>query len=115
MNIGFDASRAFIGKKTGTENYSYQILSHLQKLDHNNKYYVYTKKNIPYPRFWTQFGLALQTFKDPLDVLFVPAHTLPIIRKPGLKTVITVHDLGAEFLPESHQLKQRLYFFRTAD
>ncbi|MDO8570157.1 MAG: glycosyltransferase family 1 protein [Candidatus Daviesbacteria bacterium] len=125
MIIGYDASRAFIGKKTGTENYSYQILSHLQKIDHNNKYYVYVRAGssrplqsgsdnptptiIPYPRLWTQFGLALQTFIDPLDILFIPAHTLPIIRKPGLKTVITVHDLGAEFLPESHQLKQRLY------
>ncbi len=125
MNIGFDASRAFIGKKTGTENYSYQILSHLQKLDHHNKYFIYVRAGfsrplelgsenptptiIPYPRLWTQAGLALQTFKDPLDVLFIPAHTLPIIRKPGLKTVITVHDLGAEYLPSTHQLKQRLY------
>lgn len=109
MNIGFDASRAFIGKKTGTENYSYQILTHLQKLDHTNNYYIYTKQNIPFPRLWTQAGLALQTFKDPLDILFIPAHTLPIIRKPGLKTVITVHDLGAEYLPGMHQLKQRLY------
>lgn len=125
MNIGFDASRAFIDKKTGTENYSYQILSHLQKVDHTNRYYIYVRARssrplqlgsdnptptiIPYPRLWTQFGLALQTFKDPLDVLFIPAHTLPIVRKPGLKTIITVHDLGAEYLPGSHQLKQRLY------
>jgi glycosyltransferase involved in cell wall biosynthesis len=62
-----------------------------------------------YPKFWTQVGLALQTFIDPLDILFVPSHTLPLIRKPGLKTVMTVHDLGAEYLPGMHQLKQRLY------
>jgi glycosyltransferase involved in cell wall biosynthesis len=53
--------------------------------------------------------LALQTFKDKLDVLFVPAHTLPVIRRPGLKTVVTVHDLGSEYLPQMHQLKQRIY------
>ena len=64
---------------------------------------------INYKRFWTQTGLAMQTFKDKLDVLFVPSHTLPIIRNPNLKTVITVHDLGAEYLPKLHQLKQRLY------
>lgn len=125
MNIGFDASRAFIDKKTGTENYSFQILSNLLQIDHTNKYYIYVRAGysrpirsgsenpiptiIPYPRLWTQFGLALQTFKDPLDVLFVPAHTLPLIRRPGLKTVVTVHDLGAEYLPGTHQLKQRLY------
>ena len=66
-------------------------------------------KMLNYPRLWTQFGLALQTFKDSLDVLFVPSHTLPLIRNPKLKTVMTVHDLGAEYLPGMHQLKQRLY------
>ena len=158
MLIGFDASRAFISDRTGTENYSYQLLKTLAKIDRKNEYIVYVRPNsvipaklVPYPdtgagihtnkkwiplstdtsdqvwderrdwplnfhfktitlpRLWTQVGLALQTFKDNLDVLFVPAHTLPIVRKLGLKTVITVHDLGSEYLPKTHQLKQRLY------
>ncbi len=143
MNIGFDGSRAFIANRTGTENYSYQLLKNLSLLDQSNNYYIFLRpasvipakagiqkdwipdqvrddnnswpKNfhfitIHYPRFWTQIGLAHQTFKDPkLDLLFVPSHTLPIVRKPGLKTVITVHDLGAQYLPQTHQIKQRLY------
>lgn len=123
MNIGFDGSRAFNSSRTGTENYSYQLLKHLSEIDQTNHYYVYLRpgttpgnwpdnfhfKTLPYPRLWTQIGLALQTFKDPLDVLFVPSHTLPLVRKPGLKTVLTVHDLGAEYLPAMHQFKQRLY------
>lgn len=130
MVIGFDGSRAFQGKRTGTENYSYQLLKNLAKIDRVNQYIVYLRpsclsgtqglalqswprnfqfKEINWPRLWTQGGLALQTFKDPLDVLFVPAHTLPLIRKPGLKTVVTVHDLGSEYLPAMHQLKQRAY------
>lgn len=109
MVIGFDGSRAFLDERTGTENYSYQLLKALQKLDRKNRYVVYTRKTIPWKRFWTQGGLALQTFKDNLDLLFVPAHTLPLIRRPGLKTVVTVHDLGSEYLPQMHQLKQRLY------
>ncbi len=109
MVIGFDGSRAFNKDKTGTENYSYQLLKALRKIDRKNQYIVYTRKTIPWPRFWTQGGLALQTFKDKLDVLFIPAHTLPVIRKPGLKTIVTVHDLGSEYLPQMHQLKQRLY------
>ena len=32
-------------------------------------------------RFWTQIGLAWETWRNPVDVLFVPAHTLPILRK----------------------------------
>jgi len=166
MNIGIDGSRAFTDKKTGTENYSYQLLKHLAQIDHTNTYYIFVRSQgqalqgvsqefpisrggdergpvewpqrlkgartsngvssrqdpaetwpsnfhfitIPFPRFWTQVGLAKETFFGPkLDVLFVPSHTLPLIRKPGLKTVITVHDLGAEYLPATHQLKQRLY------
>ena len=30
-------------------------------------------------RFWTQVGLAWETWKNPVDLLFVPAHTLPIL------------------------------------
>lgn len=128
MNIGIDGSRAFVDNPTGTENYSLNIIKHICQLDQNNNYYIYlrsgqtlvaksslpNKKNyrlitIPYPRLWTQLGLGLQTFKDKIEVLFIPAHTLPIIRRPDLTTVITVHDLGAEYLPKMHQLKQRLY------
>lgn len=122
MVIGFDASRAFIEGRTGTENYSFQLLKSLSEIDRKNNYIVYTRsgitedwpknfkfKKIAWPRLWTQGGLALQTFKDRLDVLFVPAHTLPLLRRPGLKTVVTVHDLGSEYLPSMHQLKQRLY------
>lgn len=124
MIIGFDASRAFLKDKTGTENYSYQLLKTLAKIDHHNSYMVYLRlqgqalggwpknfhfKTINWPRFWTQAGLALHSFKDALDVLFIPAHTLPVIRRPGLKSIMTVHDLGSEYLPEMHQVKQRLY------
>jgi len=129
MVIGFDGSRAFQEGRTGTENYSYQLLKSLLGLDSKNKYIVYlspTKNNtivtnivgwaknvevkvINWLRLWTQGGLAVQTFRDKLDVLFVPAHTLPVIRRPGLRTVVTVHDLGSEYLPSMHQLKQRLY------
>ncbi|MBI2085986.1 glycosyltransferase family 4 protein [Candidatus Daviesbacteria bacterium] len=129
MVIGFDGSRAFVDKKTGTEYYSYQLLKALARIDKNNTYIIYTRatitstivtsnvglpnnfqiKEIRWFRLWTQGGLALQTFKDNLDVLFVPSHTLPVIKKPGLKTVVTVHDLGSEYLPSMHQIKQRLY------
>lgn len=123
MVIGFDASRAFVRNRTGTENYSYQLLKNLARIDRKNKYIIYIRSNavteafpanfkfkkINWLRFWTQGGLALQIFKDNPDMLFVPAHTLPVVRRKGLKTVVTVHDLGSEYLPSMHQLKQRLY------
>lgn len=124
MIIGFDGSRAFSKNRSGTENYSFQLLKAFSKIDHKNQYIIYLRlqgltlrswpdnfkfENLNFKYLWTQVGLALQTFKDNLDVLFVPAHTLPIIRKLGLKTVVTVHDLGSQYLPQMHQLKQRLY------
>lgn len=125
MIIGFDGSRAFTTNRTGTENYSYQLLKNLAFIDHQNSYVVFLRpgnfvKKEEWPenfqfqtlnfRFlWTQVGLSLETFKQKLDLLFVTAHTLPLIHRPGLKTLMVVHDLGAEFLPKAHQLKQRLY------
>lgn len=127
MVIGFDGSRAFQEGRTGTENYSYQLLKALAKIDKANRYIVYLRpldtqgqalqdwpqnfqfSILDFQFFWTQIDLAFQTFKDKLDILFVPAHTLPVIRRPGLKTVVTVHDLGSEYLPQMHQLKQRFY------
>lgn len=124
MLIAIDASRAFVGKRTGTENYSYQLIKALAKIDSKSNYLIYLRPDVKiedkwpnnfkfhvlnYKRFWTQIGLAQQTFKDKIDILFIPAHTLPIIRKTGLKTVVTVHDLGSEYLPKMHQLKQRSY------
>ena len=124
MIIGFDGSRAFTKDRTGTENYSYQILLNLAKIDTENSYKVYVRPGskiegewpinfkfiqINFNRLWTQAGLGLRTLFDPMDVLFVPSHTVPLFRRPGLKTVMTVHDLGAEYLPDLHQLKQTLY------
>ncbi len=134
MIIGFDGSRAFIKSRTGTEEYSYQLLKSLAKIDKKNIYKIFVGDDfvkegnwpdnfhfirtpslqaplikISLPRLWTQVGLSSKSFFEDLDILFVPSHTLPIIRKPGLKTVVTVHDLGSEYLPKSHQVKQRLY------
>jgi len=124
MVIGFDGSRAFGEERTGTENYSYQLLKALLQIDKKNTYRVYVRslpttdyglpqnaefKVINWSRLWTQGGLALECLLNPPDVLFVPAHTMPVFRLPGLKTVVTIHDLGAEYLPQYHQFPQKYY------
>jgi glycosyltransferase involved in cell wall biosynthesis len=58
---------------------------------------------------WTQAGLASATWTHTLDVLWIPAHTLPVLRKPGLKTVVTIHGLEYTWLPEYKNLLQRWY------
>ena len=89
-------------------------------------------KTIHPNRLWTQVGLALETWRNPVDILFIPAHTLPILRRRSFmvygswdknynpderltinhkptKYVVTIHDLGVEYLPGYHQFPQRYY------
>lgn len=129
MIIGFDASRLLVSQRTGTENYSFYLARALSKIDTHNLYSLYFRESprpkgfarifggnpnfvakvIPWSRFWTQGGLAWECLRYPPDLLFVPAHTLPVIRRPSLKSVVTIHDLGSEYLPEYHQFPQKLY------
>ncbi len=123
MVIGIDASRAVSIKRSGTENYSYQILLALARCARQGELLAYISGNglvlnnvrtqrIPNKRLWTQLGLMKQTWKDPLDVLFIPAHVIPFLKKPTLPTVVTVHDLRTEFIPKHSSWLQRFYLNR---
>lgn len=132
MIIGIDASRAFGDFFGGPESYSYNLIRAILKLSTADFFRLYlpprAEENprfrsffvglptdnyqlitINWPRFWTQGGLALECLKNPPDVLFVPAHTLPIIHRPSLKTVVAIHDLGAQYLPNYHKFPQKYY------
>lgn len=130
MIIGIDGSRAVKNNRTGTENYSYSLLKEIAKLDHKNQYYVYFDKEvmedflnqnnfkkiiIKASRVWTQYRLARELFKNTPEILFIPAHTLPIIRPRGMKTVVTIHDLGAQYLKDYHIFPERLYLNRSTE
>lgn len=132
MVIGFDASRAFSDKRTGTENYSYELLQHMLLADYGNRYRIYLRNgmgqesklldrpnvqvvNITKQRLWTQLGLAKEVLLHKPSVLFIPAHTMPVLHTPKLKSVVTIHDLGAEYLPQYHQFPQKLYLNRSTE
>ncbi len=135
MIIGIDASRAFLKRRTGIEEYAYQVIKHLRtelSVDVDVILYVRQKFSLVdgrlrmivpeidfelprnwqvralwAPRFWTQIGLSIEMLFHRPDVLFVPAHTVPIIHPT--KTVVTVHGLEYEFCPEAYSLWERLY------
>jgi glycosyltransferase involved in cell wall biosynthesis len=125
MRIGIDASRAFVAEPTGTERYSHEVITRLLELPEakQHEWILYTKfpifkyqfpnnvqvTQIPMKYLWTQVGLAMRTWMDGLDVLWVPAHTLPALRKLGIKTVVTIHGLEYEWLPAYENLLQRWY------
>jgi glycosyltransferase involved in cell wall biosynthesis len=48
----------------------------------------------PFIYFWTQIRLSYEMFVRPADILFVPAHTLPVIHPK--KSIVTIHDIGFE-------------------
>lgn len=114
MIIGIDASRAVKKQRTGTENYSRNLIFELAKIDVLNNYILYVGsdydgsfdqfpknfsiKIIPNKKYWTQVGLSLEMIKNKPDVLFVPSHILPTIS--GKKSVVTIHDLAWKYFPE---------------
>jgi glycosyltransferase involved in cell wall biosynthesis len=126
MRIGIDASRAFVNERTGTENYSYQMIKNILQFPESlgHQWILYTKSSnddqfsklpnvhvqvISMSHLWTQIGLASRTWIDGIDCLWVPAHTLPVLRKPGLKTIVTIHGIEYEYLPSFQNPLQRWY------
>jgi glycosyltransferase involved in cell wall biosynthesis len=135
MVIGIDASRAFLKRRTGIEEYAYQTIKHLRdELPSDAEVILYVRKQCSFsdgrlnmsipeidfvlpenwtvrgiwaPRFWTQIGLSFEMFLHTPDVLFVPAHTVPIIHPK--KTIVTIHGLEYEYCPEAYSLWERIY------
>lgn len=129
MTIGIDASRANLEHKTGTEWYSFYLIKNLALIDNKNEYRLYLNKpprpemleivkhnpnfsfkilNWPFYAFWTLGRLTLEMIFNRPDVLFVPAHGLPLFGP--FKTVNTIHDIA--FVRNSHLYRQAKIKFR---
>lgn len=123
MLIGVDASRLGVAARTGTEHYSWELLQALGQVDRRNTYRLYcnqvprslpplpasfTLRPIPLRRAWSHGRLSLEMLLYAPDLLFVPAHALPIV--PSRRSVVTIHDLGFMHHPEAHTRIQNLYY-----
>ncbi len=128
MIIGIDASKAASAKRTGVENFVYQLILHLQSTDKNNVYFLYT--NIPLPaeltrsanfiqklnqkkRFWNSFFLPLAVFRNPCDVYLQPADKIPWTFRR--KSASVVHDLAWKYFPTAYSVKEKLRQINTLD
>jgi glycosyltransferase involved in cell wall biosynthesis len=121
MLIGIDASRTTVPRPTGTENYSLHLIRNLLALERPHQFRLYfnqapspdlfpgraQRRVIPLPRLWTHLRLSWEMASDPPDLLFVPAHVLPLVHPR--RSVVTVHDLGYLHYPEAHTTSQNLY------
>lgn len=124
MQIGIDISRIAATARTGTENYTYELLGALARVDRRTAYTLYCNRipaalpplgqnfrlrRIPLARLWTHLRLSAEVIAHPPDTLFIPAHVIPLgaplARRSRL--IVTVHDLGYLHFPEAHTFSQR--------
>ncbi|MFC1721337.1 glycosyltransferase family 4 protein [Patescibacteria group bacterium] len=124
MIIGIDASRAARQQRTGVEEYTYQIIRHLAKIDKQNKYRLYTDRVLPrslmtvlpgnfevrvlpFFRLWTQIRLAWELLIHPPDIFWVPASAMPVLHP--VNTIVTIHGLEFAYWPTAYTSWQRWY------
>ena len=124
--IGIDASRSVAPQPTGTELYSRDLiealLSHAPDRFSFRLYFNQPPQSefrmqnsdcriLKLPRLWTHVRLSAEMLLHAPDLLFVPAHVLPLVHPR--RSVVTVHDLGYLYFPEAHPPRQRWYLDRS--
>ncbi len=122
MKIAIQAADLDAERIDGTRVYILNLLKYFGELDRSSEFLIYhkgkfnpqlTPANFPnykitaksLPCFWTQIRFSRMLWKDNPDVLWMPMHNVPIIRKKGLKTVVTIHDLAFKYFPETFTKK----------
>ena len=138
MKIGFDAKRAF-HNNTGLGNYSRFIIKALLKYAPQNKYLAYNpqppnpqrgdfdekKLSVKTPplgvgglRLWRSFLIRKDLQRDNIKVYHGLSNELPFgLKKSGIKTVVTIHDLIFERYPRLYPFFDTLIYkfkFRNA-
>jgi len=122
MEIGINIKAALVKKRTGVEEYVYNLIKSIIALNPKDEIFLFGDRpltsyeieeflglnlpaNIHYcflksKYLWTQGRLALELLKKPLDVFFNPVHVLP--RFSPRRSTVTIHDLAFEIFPETY-------------
>lgn len=126
MKIGVDA-RPLSYQLTGIGVYLKHLLDEIQKIDHQNDYYLISNGPIDYdlnnPRWskvsgrldrkllstvWMQLNVPLIAVRRKLDLFWGSRHHLPLLLSPGIRTVVTVHDIVNRLYPGTMALPNLL-------
>jgi glycosyltransferase involved in cell wall biosynthesis len=116
--IGIDASRLSVTQRTGTENYTYEILQAISRVAPDEAIRLYLNapalpsgitlpwemRAIPFPRLWTHARLSAEMTLHPPKLLWIPAHVIPLVHP---RSIVTIHDLGYHHVPDAHPDRQR--------
>ncbi|RYU90230.1 glycosyltransferase family 1 protein [Mucilaginibacter terrigena] len=132
MKIGYDAKRAFLNS-TGLGNYSRWLIKLLASRYPQNTYYLYSPKIrpgkwpdllrliknvitiLPKPgvltSLWRTKGVVKNLSNDGIDIYHGLSHELPLgITTPGIKSVVTIHDLIFMRFPQYFGLISRAIY-----
>src|SRR5947209_14572026 len=125
MIVGIDGTPAVREHLTGTEVYARSIINALAASRDGRSMRVYANavdaprwlpagvewRGIPFPRLWTHWRLRQALRRERPDVTFIPSHVLPF--SLGLKSVVTVHDVGHRHEPRAYPRAARWYLEAT--
>lgn len=118
MKIAIQAADLDNKRIDGTRVYLLNVLKYLGKISPDDEFIIYHKnkfnpalippefsnykiKKLNFFKLWTQTKFAFGVWRDRVDVLWMPMHNLPLIRRRALKTVVTIHDLAFKNFPET--------------
>lgn len=132
MILGIDCSRYHLPNPTGVEKYTNRLVEALisqlgslgydeirlycQRPEQELALKELLEKNaqtqakivlIPKLHFWTLLHLSIELYRHPIDLLFVPSHTMPFVIPK--KSLLTVHGFEALTYPEAYSIIQSLY------
>ena len=126
MKIGVDA-RPLSYQLTGIGVYLKHLLNEIQKIDHQNDYYLISNGPMDYdlinPRWskvegrvnrkllstlWMQLNVPFIAVRRNLDLFWGSRHHLPLLLSPEIRTVVTVHDIVNRLLPGTMALPNLL-------
>jgi len=125
MMVGIDGTPAIRQVATGTEVYARSIIEALAVSRGPRTMRVYANaieappwlpagvewRGIPFPRAWSHWRLRQALRRERPDVSFIPSHVLPF--GLGLKSVVTIHDIGHRREPHAYSRTARWYLEAT--
>ncbi|MFC1653809.1 glycosyltransferase family 4 protein [Patescibacteria group bacterium] len=124
IRIGIDVNEANTTNRVGSNQYAYQIIKSLNKIDKTNDYTLYSGKKIikdlpkeragwrykviPPSKLWTQWRLPIELHRDKknLDVFFSPGHYAP--RTCPVPSVVSIMDLAFLLFPNFYKKKDAI-------
>jgi glycosyltransferase involved in cell wall biosynthesis len=124
VKIGIN-SRYILERGTGVPNYVSYLFRKCLELDRRNEYLFFQTSDrktlgttLVEPAAPGLFGAAqFDCFRvqrlicrSKVDVYHAPAHILPVRRLPGVKYVVTFHDLATRVLPQQYGWQHKLYY-----